>query len=57
MTDIILKNVPISAVYVLDNRTGEMHRESVEYADVSADLFARLLLEKFGRDAIFKEAD
>lgn len=55
MTGIILKDVPISARYEVDNKTGEMRMVSAEYADVPADLVAKLLIEGFGMDAIFGE--
>lgn len=52
-TDGICRNVPISATYrIID---GNPVMIDAEYADIPADLFARFLLQKFGRDAIFNK--
>lgn len=50
-TDGICRNVPISATYRLID--GEPVMIDAEYVDIPADVFARFLLQKFGKDAIF----
>lgn len=44
--------IPVKATYTLEN--GVMKRTAAEYKDIPADVIARFLIQKFGRDAIFK---
>ncbi|MCI9575293.1 MAG: hypothetical protein HFJ84_01205 [Clostridiales bacterium] len=48
-------SVPVSATYrVVDGQVICLH---AEYAEISADMFARFLIQKFGKTPYLKEGD